>query len=97
MGASDVIRVERRQATEAELEVALRRILSVPGSYDGDEITRILKAPGYGFETGPPDGQFTCLALVTKIFREDQNLQLGLIRDVAGRVKLAILNHQAPS
>lgn len=97
MGKSDVVRVQRRPATEAEIEEALRRILSVTGSYDGDEIARILANPAYGFEIGPPDGQFTCFAVLTKIFREDPSLELGLIRDTGGRVKLAIINGKARS
>lgn len=97
MRISGVTRVERRQTTAAELEASLRRILSVGGIYDGDEIARILANPAYGFEIGAPDGQFTCFAVLTKIFRESPSLELGLIRDMGGRVKLAILNSEARS
>ena len=89
--AHDVMRVERR-----ELGAALRRILSVSGIYDGDEIARILQVPGYGFELKGPDGQFSCLALLTKIFRENPDLEIGLIRE-QGRTKLAILTHKGPA
>lgn len=88
-----VTHVGRRPATEEELESALRRILSVHGIYDGDEIARILRGPAYGFEI-KGDGQFTCLALLTKIFRENPHLELGLVAE-RGRTKLTILNHKA--
>ncbi len=89
--ASGAVKVERRAATEEELEAALRRILSVHGYYDGDEIARILHTPAYGFELKEGGGQLTCLALLTKIFRENLKLELGLVVE-GGRTKLIVIN-----
>lgn len=92
---ANVLRVERRPASEEELESALKRILSVPACvYDGNEIVRILGAPVHGFEFKTREGQFHRIALLTKIVRENPNLEIGLIHEGVGKAKLVILNHK---
>ncbi len=90
---SGVKHVERRVATEDELEVALERILSVPGIYDGDEIIRVLRSPHYGFEF-ETDGQLKCYGIISKILQGDQCLELALIVEHA-RTKLVIISHRS--
>jgi len=88
--SSHVTHVERRPASDTEIEAALRRILGVEGVYDAEEIVRILTGPGYGFEIKRSDGSPAAIAALTSLV-QDLGLQITLVVE-RGQAKLVLYN-----